>query len=174
MGPVTPLCIGLFLFSTGAGFDRYKLVVQVVIGEQRGQGVKWVYCTINKVRYTAAYCSLSMNFIKCGVKSVTFLTFPTLDFQNVIQVFLGCRHRQLCGRFIHECKCFLFCSVGIGGKAVFSFFFFHLCVLPHRTACFAWRQFLEAITTEDERMDNRCLRWKAVRWTSATSNVLWM
>lgn len=25
---------------TDAGFDRYKLVVQVVIGEQRGQGVK--------------------------------------------------------------------------------------------------------------------------------------
>uniref|UniRef100_UPI003AAD4317 dynein light chain Tctex-type protein 2B n=1 Tax=Centroberyx gerrardi TaxID=166262 RepID=UPI003AAD4317 len=24
----------------GAGFDRYKLVVQVVIGEQRGEGVK--------------------------------------------------------------------------------------------------------------------------------------
>ncbi|XP_063748420.1 dynein light chain Tctex-type protein 2B isoform X1 [Eleginops maclovinus] len=28
------------LSSTDAGFDRYKLVVQVVIGEQRGQGVK--------------------------------------------------------------------------------------------------------------------------------------
>lgn len=28
--------------STGLGFNRYKLVVQVVIGEQRGQGVKWV------------------------------------------------------------------------------------------------------------------------------------
>lgn len=26
--------------STALGFDRYKLVVNVVIGEQRGQGVK--------------------------------------------------------------------------------------------------------------------------------------
>lgn len=24
------------------GFDRYKMVVQVVIGEQRGEGVLWV------------------------------------------------------------------------------------------------------------------------------------
>jgi len=24
------------------GYDRYKFVVQVVIGEQRGEGVKWV------------------------------------------------------------------------------------------------------------------------------------
>lgn len=31
------------LFSpTALGYDRYKLVVQVVIGELRGQGVKWV------------------------------------------------------------------------------------------------------------------------------------
>jgi len=24
------------------GYDRYKFIVQVVIGEQRGEGVKWV------------------------------------------------------------------------------------------------------------------------------------
>ena len=29
-----------FSSLTDAGFDRYKLVVQVVIGEQRGQGIK--------------------------------------------------------------------------------------------------------------------------------------
>ena len=27
-------------------YDRYKFVVQVVIGEQKGEGVKWVECKI--------------------------------------------------------------------------------------------------------------------------------
>lgn len=32
--------LSFFFFSSEEGFERYKMVVQVVIGEQRGEGVK--------------------------------------------------------------------------------------------------------------------------------------
>lgn len=35
-----PLFTASFSLPTALGYDRYKLVVQVVIGELRGQGVK--------------------------------------------------------------------------------------------------------------------------------------
>jgi len=30
----------IFVLFSDVGFDRYKLIVQVVVGEQRGEGVK--------------------------------------------------------------------------------------------------------------------------------------
>ena len=38
-------CIHPFHFS-GMEYDRYKIVVQVVIGEQRGEGVKYGYFVV--------------------------------------------------------------------------------------------------------------------------------
>lgn len=40
VAPVFSPLTARFSSSTDAGFDRYKFVVQVFIGEQRGQGVK--------------------------------------------------------------------------------------------------------------------------------------
>ena len=52
------------------GLDRYKFVVQVVIGEQRGEGVKWVWIKIIVLGPTLAHVSAnttnSINFTQDG------------------------------------------------------------------------------------------------------------
>jgi len=66
--------------------DRYKYAVQVVLGEQRGEGVRY------KLLYT-------------NVEVATRYTFSCYNVvQNGMQMFLGFRLRQLCTGYIHECK----------------------------------------------------------------------
>ncbi|XP_057696017.1 dynein light chain Tctex-type protein 2B isoform X1 [Corythoichthys intestinalis] len=67
------------------GFDRYKLVVQVTIGEQRGQGVKmssrclWDADTDNYAEdvfmNASTFFPFSVRFVICGVRCVCFF-FP--------------------------------------------------------------------------------------------------
>lgn len=62
-----------FLLPIDAGFDRYKLVVQVVIGEQRGQGVKWVIIWHNKKNLCYSIVEILFCFCRKQVKVVTLL-----------------------------------------------------------------------------------------------------
>ncbi|XP_071198503.1 dynein light chain Tctex-type protein 2B isoform X1 [Salvelinus alpinus] len=48
------------------GFDRYKLVVQVVIGEQRGEGVKMAARCFWDADTDSYAQDIFMNFVLCG------------------------------------------------------------------------------------------------------------
>lgn len=109
--------------STALGFDRYKLVVHVVIGEQRGQGVKWDILWRQSQQWSEA-----------GSQPLWHSALFVFT-QDVFEVLMGCRHWQLCGGCFHECRSALQALACTRGRQSTIFLLSFICLPQDSLFC---------------------------------------